>query len=171
VKREEVARTIGVGLQLLAKTNHMGDHSAGIGERFVTPYGIQDHVALKRPVGVLKKERHQVVFGRSEADFLVAASDDAAIEIHLDIREGEHFLLPARLAAQRDSDAGEQFARTERFDDVIVGSYFEQKHFVDLFADGADDDDDDGREDARTVFVIRLDAPFRRFRADASSLR
>lgn len=141
MKSQEMPRAVRIGFELLAEANHMGVYSARVGERFVAPDGVENHIARKRAVGVLQEEREQVVFGGREADFLVASRDHAAVEIHLHVAEREDFLLAARLAAQHGADARQQLAGTEGLNDVVIGADFEQKNFIDLLADRAEHDD------------------------------
>src|SRR5581483_7597957 len=47
-------------------------------------------------------------------------------------------------ATQEGLDAGDDLARAERFDDIIVGAHLEAEHAIDFGALGGDDNDGEG---------------------------
>jgi hypothetical protein len=129
-----------LGFELLAETNDVRIDGAGVGEGFVAPDRIQNDVAFEDAVRVLKEERQQVVFGWREFERFALAGDHAPFEIDFGIGKTDGNVGIRRGTAEDSVDAREKFARTEGFDDIVVGADFEEKDFVHFLADGAEDD-------------------------------
>ena len=60
---QEMLGATGVALQFLPQPHHVRIHGARVGKRFVTPHGIQNHIARERAVGILQEVGEQVVLG------------------------------------------------------------------------------------------------------------
>jgi hypothetical protein len=79
MNRNEVARTIRIWFQLLAQPDYVSTHRPGVGERFVAPDGIQDHVTRQGAIRILEKIGKQIVFGRREFNFRAIPGYRAAL--------------------------------------------------------------------------------------------
>src|ERR1017187_870416 len=69
VDGEEVTRLVGVGLEFLPQLHHVRIHRPGVGEEFIAPDGVENHVAREGAVGILQEIAEQVVLGRRELEF------------------------------------------------------------------------------------------------------
>src|ERR1700728_4871678 len=56
VQREEMPGAVGIRFQLLPQPHYMGIHGPRIRKRFVTPDGIENHIARERAVGIVQEK-------------------------------------------------------------------------------------------------------------------
>src|SRR5215472_4292686 len=141
MQRNEVPRHNRIGLQFLPKFYDVDVYRPCVRERLVPPHKAQDHVARQRPIRIFQKVDEQLVFRRSELQFLASTGNDAAFQIDLIVPKSQHRTGGGAAAAQDGSDAGHQLTSSERLDQIVVRSDLEQQHLVDLVTDGAEYDD------------------------------
>lgn len=148
-----MAGDVGVGFEFLAELDDVGIDGAGIGEGFIAPDGVEDLIAGEGAIGILEEVDEEVVLGGGELDLLAAAGDDAAVDVDFGIGELEDLGLFGGGAAQEGANAGEELAAAEGFDDIVVGADFEEEDFVDLVADGGEDEDGGADVGAAELFA------------------
>src|SRR5581483_2453659 len=120
MKRKEVPRHNRIGLQLLPKFYDVGVYRPCVREGPVPPHKVQYRVARQGPIRILQEVEKQLVFRRSELQFLSSAYNDAALQIDLIVPERQCRTGVGAAAAQHGSDAGHQLTNAERFDQIIV---------------------------------------------------
>src|SRR3954465_8502720 len=96
--------------------------STRVWEEFIAPYGVQNHIAIQRPIGIMQEEAKQIVFGGRELQFVAFACDDAPFKIDLFVSEMRPLARVGGGPAQNRADAGYQLAGPERLHHVIVSA-------------------------------------------------
>ena len=131
------------GADFFAEAAHVGIHSAGIDEGIVFPDIAEELVAGLDASGALGEDGEELEFGGSEVDGLAFPRGDVAGDIDMEIAEAELVAgFFAGLAAAEDFlDAQEEFARAERFGEVIISAEFEAEDAVDLGRLGGEHED------------------------------
>ncbi len=140
-----------VGLDQLAQARDL--HVDGAIEYFVFAPAREFHqfVTRQRHARVSEQDFQQREFSRGERDRGAGAGQRAGGEIDRDLAEAHLAFLDRGGArrqrggtpAQHGMDARHQFARVERFGQVIVGTHFQADDAVDVVALGGQHDDRD----------------------------
>ena len=123
------------------------------------PHLFEDLLAGVDGPGFGREEGQEVEFLPREREFPAVEDGSAGAEIDSesisDADRGVDGFVTARGASRHRMDAGDEFAESERFDQIIVGTKFESEHPVDLVTARGHHDDRDrrGNADAPTDLV------------------
>src|SRR5712671_1154048 len=125
---EEVARLLGVALQLHAQRPDEVVDRARSALVFRTPAAGQDVVAAEGPAAGLEEEPQHLELLRGHLDVRAVPGDGLRAEVRLDLAEADAVrrpLVARRPAAQERLDPREQLAQAERLGEVVVGAQLE----------------------------------------------
>ena len=115
-----------------------------VAEPIAAPYLVDQLAAREGCTRSHDHRREEVELRSGEVDVLAAKSDCASLEVDGEIADDE-FTRGGDLAESRPSqhraDSRNEFARGERFDEVVVGSRAESDDLVDLLIAGGEDHD------------------------------
>src|SRR5581483_2680859 len=111
-------------------------YCAAIRIGLITPDRVQDDIAGQCAVGVLQEIEQQVVFSRRKLYFAPGPRRVPAIDVDFNVSELKN-LSVIRSSAQQGTNSRQQFASSERLDDVIVRPHFKQQDLVYFFSHSA----------------------------------
>src|SRR5665213_3401075 len=128
-------------LEFLPQLQYLVIHGSSRRVRVVTPHFIQKQFAAKDAFGILGEESEQLEFVRCERDGYPSAPCSHLLKVDFAVAKpiSRGRRRPVTTANCR-LHTRHQFARTERFGDIIVSSKLEQEHLVHYLSDGAQDD-------------------------------
>src|SRR5208282_2247721 len=141
--RLHVGRVLRVTLYLLTQPADIHVNTARGDKSLGPPHGVQQLIARKHAIRPRRQKVEQAELERAHGHGFATARD--AIRGRIDSQHAnleKFFRRRARLrAAQQRLDARHEFARTERFRDVIIRAQLEAHYAVRFFALGCENQD------------------------------
>src|SRR5438128_2369289 len=132
-RAHDVADTLCV--QCLAQASDVDVHGPRLDINIMAPHRVEQLLARKDPPGIPQQMAQEAEFRRAEMDRLARARHPVRGEIHLYIGEMQHLLPGTRLSApDHGAQPGDEFARAERLDDIVVGTAVEPAYPVTFLA-------------------------------------
>src|ERR1051326_5435792 len=119
-----------IRFNLAAQLNHVSIHHTVRHENAAAP-DLTDHLTSRdHATQVLQKQFEHLEFDGSKVHAAAGAAQFRASEIDLALADAAHGFSLRRGPAQQRADPGAEFARAERFGDVIVGAEVEPHHLL-----------------------------------------
>src|SRR5437879_4192575 len=135
----------GIRLDLAPQVSDMHVDNPGLDGVFVAPDGVEDLLPAQHLARVAGEEGQKVELRVGEVDLPAVAIDAALVDLGDHVAEDQLAALVLLLLdpalAQVGGDAGDQLARAEGLDDVVVGADLQPDDDVDLLGLGAEDED------------------------------
>ena len=126
----------------------MGIDGARIAEEIIAPDAGENLFAVEHAPRMAGKQIEQLDLARRAGDALTAELDAVTFGLNLQRAEGQrgqlfflHGFRRGRRAPQDGFDAGNDLARAEGLDDIIVRAHFKPQNAVDFLAAGGEHDD------------------------------
>src|SRR5690349_2370954 len=110
-----------VRVDLLAQIIHVYVDDVGKGIKIYPPYVLGDERAAEHPPRLTKKKLQQRELLGRQIDTPTRASYLAGHQVEAQVRQGEHRSRHGRPAAQQGTYAREQFFKSKRLGEIIVG--------------------------------------------------
>src|SRR5467141_2211899 len=109
--------------------------SPGLDVNIMAPDRVEQLLAREDSPRVPQEMTQESKFRRTEMDRFAGARYPVRGEIHRHVGEMQHLLHRARLGSpDHRAQSGDEFARAERLDDIVVRTAVEPAHSVALFA-------------------------------------
>jgi|SRR5579859_2107587 len=136
-------RIFGIGFDFFAQAADADVHAAQGEELFAAPDGGDELLAGEDAAGVRSEVIEKAEFEQAGGDVFVGAGDAVGVEMDAQMVEFEgQASCGGRFGApEKKFDAGDKFARAERFGDVIVSARFKGGEEVFFAAAGGEHDD------------------------------
>lgn len=136
-------------LELLPDVRQVGVERAGGGWNLAIPDAFGQHIARHEPAQVAKEQQRELELLGRQRDLRAIERDRARSGVDAIAGDVERFVgrLGDLAAAQQRRDAGQQFQRPQRLDDVVVGAGAQAFHQVVLAGPVGQEDDGNARAD------------------------
>src|SRR5579883_1797831 len=123
------ARRTGGIFYFFPQVSHVYLDDIGFTQKIITPYAVEDCLAVQHLARMTHKQVEKIIFGRGQFDLAIAAQNLARGGIQLEVAELQNLLMrrtailaPApALAAQNRANTRHQFLEAKRLGQVIVG--------------------------------------------------